>query len=125
MSRDVVMRRTLVVGAIFNLFAAAMVLLPQSLGRLADLPQSAPRFYSWLLALFIILFGGVYAWLSRRPTIDRPLVAVAVIGKTGVFLVALTCLFLGEISTNTFAPAIGDLLFAGIFLWWLSGTARA
>lgn len=39
------------------------------------------------------------------------LVAVAVIGKTGTFLVALTCLFLGEISATAFAPAIGDLLF--------------
>lgn len=124
MNHDLVIRRTLVVGAIFNLAAAAMVLSPSSLGRFADLPLTAPRFYSWLLALFIVLFGCVYAWLSRRPEIDRPLVVLAVFGKCGVFLVALACLLLGDISAKAFAPAVGDLVFGLIFLWWLRRTAR-
>ena len=124
-NRDVFMRRTLVVGAAFNFLAAAMVLFPQSLGRVADIPQGAPRFHSWLLALFIFLFGCVYAWLSRRAVIDRPFVVLAVVGKTGVFLVAFACWWFGEISARAFTTAVGDLLFAGIFLWWLRGTARA
>lgn len=121
LSRDALMRRTLVAGALFNFVAAAMVLLPGSLGRLADLPPSAPRLYSWLLALFIVLFGGVYAWLSRRRVIDRPLVAMAIVGKFGVFFVALVCLLLGDISSKAFAPAVGDLGFGLVFLWWLNG----
>lgn len=119
MNPDAVMRSALMFAAIFNFSAAAMVVFPASLGRLADLPLSAPRFYSWLLAFFITLFGGVYAWLSRRPVIDRPLVVMAIVGKTGVFLVALACLALGDISVRSFAPAFGDLLFGLVFLWWI------
>ena len=124
MNRDAVMRPVLVVGALFNFFAAAIVLFPDSIGGFADLPLSGSRFYSWMLALFIGLFGGVYVWLSRRPVIDRPIVVLAAVGKTGVFAVALACLLLGELSPQAFAPAVGDLLFAFVFLWWLAGVAR-
>jgi hypothetical protein len=125
MDRDLIMRRVLVVAAMFNFAAAAMILFPQSIGRFADVPLSAPHFHSWLLALFIALFGGVYAWLSRRAVIDRPLIGMAVLGKTGVFLVALVCLATGDITARTFATAIGDLAFAAVFLWWLRGPCRA
>lgn len=121
MSRDVFMRRTLVAGAVFNCAAAAMVLFPSSLGSFADFPTSAPRLHTWILALFVALFGGAYAWLSRRPVIDRPLVVMAVLGKCGVFLVSLACLLLGDISVKTFAPGVVDLAFAVVFLWWLNG----
>jgi len=121
MPRDLIMRRALAIGAVFNFAAAAMILFPHSIGRFADVPLSAPRFYSWLLALFIALFGCVYAWLARRPVIDRPLVGLAIIGKTGVFLVALACLVTGDITARTFATAVGDLAFAAAFLWWYRG----
>lgn len=121
MKRDHVMRRVLVVAAIFNLVAASVVLFPDSIGRFADLPRAESRFYSWMVSLFILLFGGVYAWLSRRPVIDRPLVVLAAVGKMGVFLVAFTCLLLGELSATAFAPAVGDMLFGLCFLWWLGG----
>ena len=125
MNRDVVMRRVLVVGALFNFFVVVIVLFPDTLGRFADLPVPVSRFYTWLLALFIGLFGAAYAWLSRRPTIDRPLVALATVGKIGVFVVALLCWQLGDISAKAFGPAIVDLLFALIFLWWLRANPRA
>lgn len=122
MNRDLTIRRVLVAAAIFNFAAAAMILFPQSIGRFADVPLAAPRFYSWLLALFIALFGATYVWLSRRPEIDRPLVGLAILGKTGVFLVALVCLMTGDITSRTFATAVGDLAFAGAFLWWFRGS---
>lgn len=49
---------------------------------------------------------------------------LAVLGKTGVFLIALACLSLGDLSPRGFVPAIGDLLFALVFLWWLAGGTR-
>lgn len=115
------MRRALAVGAVFNFLAVAVVLFPESIGKFANLPPAGSRFYPWLLSLFIGLFGALYAWLSRRIVIDRLLVTVAVIGKFGVFLVAIACLVLGDLSATAFAPAIGDLLFGFVFLWWLRG----
>lgn len=120
---DTSMRWVLKVGAAFNFFAAALILFPGSLGKLADLPSDAPLLYSWMLAAFVAVFGGVYLWLSGRDPIDRPLVAVAMIGKFAVFLVSLACLFLSAITIKTMAPAVIDLLFGFLFLAWLRGAA--
>lgn len=123
MNRDQVMRPALVVGAIFNLVAAAIFLFPDSLGRMADLPRSGAVYHSWLIAVFIVIFAGLYLWLSRRPVIDRQMIVLAVVGKMGVFLVSVACLLLGELSLKAFAPAAGDFLFVLLFVWWLSGGA--
>jgi undecaprenyl pyrophosphate phosphatase UppP len=83
-------RYTLWVSAPFNLLAAYMVLLPLSaLGRLVGMPPSPPLVYSALLATMIALFGLAYAWLATQPEIDRPLVGLAAIAKTMVFVIAL------------------------------------
>lgn len=119
MSRDQIMRPALVVGAIFNLAAAAIFLFPDTLGRTADLPRSGAVYQSWLIAVFIVIFAGLYLWLARRPVIDRQMIVLAVIGKLGVFLVSATCLLRGELSLKAFAPAAGDFLFVLLFVWWL------
>jgi len=124
MNRDQVMRPTLVVGALFNLVAAVIFLFPDSIGSIADFPRSGSLFHSWLIAVFIVVFAGLYLWLSRRPVIDRPMIVLAVVGKMGVFVVSVACLLLGVLSPRAFAPAAGDLLFVLIFLWWLGGVAR-
>lgn len=118
MNHDRVMRITLATGAVFNAFAAAMILMPDSLGRFAALPTDAPRVYVWMLAMFILLFGAVYAWLAQRPEIDRPFVLLGITGKTGVFLIAMICLVLGDLSGRAMIPAFGDLIFAALFAWW-------
>ncbi len=124
MNRTSIMRIALWVGACFNLGAALMLIFPSSLGQIAGLPLPGSRFYAWLLAILIALFGGVYAWLACRPQIDRPLVAVAIIGKFGVFAVSLACWLLGEIPFRGFVVAIGDLIFGLIYWWWLRGEER-
>jgi len=48
---------------------------------------TAPPIYCALLALFVVLFAGAYAWLALQPNINRPLVAFAAIGKAGAFAV--------------------------------------
>jgi hypothetical protein len=123
MNRDQVMRPALLAGAIFNLVAAAIFLFPGSLGRVADLPAPSAVYQSWLIAVFIVIFAGLYLWLSQRPVIDRQMIVLAVFGKMGVFCVSVVCLLLGELSLMAFAPAAGDFLFALLFIWWLSGTA--
>ncbi|MFT3805453.1 hypothetical protein [Arenimonas sp.] len=112
-------RWTLGIGALFNLAAALMLLFPQSFGAFAGVPVSESVFHTWLLALFVALFGATYAWMAHQPEIPRPLLGLAAIGKTGVFFVALACWIRNDIPLTTFSLAIADLAFAAAFFWWL------
>src|SRR5437762_533027 len=75
------MRSALWASVVYNLGGTLLFVFPSSFGRLAGLPVPVPRVYTALLALFVALFGGAYAWLARQPRIDRPLVAMAALGK--------------------------------------------
>jgi hypothetical protein len=116
------MRGILWVGVVFNALVGAMMLFPGSLGALAALPPVGSVFYRWMLAFFVLLFAATYAWLARRPVIDRPLVALAAIGKTGVFAIAIACLLRGDIAARTVLLSSGDLVFAVCFWLWLRAT---
>ncbi len=116
------MRAVLWIGAAFNFGAAAMVAFPETLGVFSGLPGTGPLFYRWMLVLFVALFGGAYAWLALQQQITRPLVAMAALGKTGVFIVALVCWILGDIPLQSLPPAVCDLAFALVFAWWLRAT---
>jgi hypothetical protein len=123
MYRDTFMRRALWTTAVFNVGGALLFAFPETLGRLAGLPSPVPGVYSTLLASFVLLFGGMYAWLARQPRIDRPMVVLAAIGKTSVFVIAGAFWLTGELPGLTVVAAAGDLTFAGIFVWWLLGDA--
>jgi hypothetical protein len=118
--KDNFMRGALWVSVVYNLGGTLLFAFPSSpLGQLAGLPTPVPPIYSALLAFFVVLFGGAYAWLARQPTIDRPLVALAAIGKAGVFAVIFTFWLFGEAPGRGVLAAIGDLALAGIFAGWL------
>jgi len=117
------MRSTLWASVVYNLGGTLLFVFPSSLGRLAGLPAPVPRVYTALLAVFVALFGGAYAWLARQPRIDRPLVAMAALGKAGVFAVILVCWLLGEAPGRGVLSVSGDLAFAAVFAWWLLGAA--
>src|SRR5213596_3171269 len=76
------MRSALWASAVYNLGGTLLFVFPSSLGRLAGLPAPVARVYTALLAVFVALFGGAYAWLARQPRIDRPLVAMAASGRS-------------------------------------------
>jgi hypothetical protein len=119
---DAVMRAVLWIGAAFNFGAAAMLAFPDTVGSFSGLPDTGPLLYRWLLVLFVALFGGAYAWLALQPEISRPLVALAALGKTGVFIVSVVCWLLGDIPLQSLPPAVCDLAFALVFAWWLMAT---
>jgi hypothetical protein len=121
---DRLMRRALWTSVPYNLGGALVFAFPESLGRLAGLPGPVPLVYAATLAFLVALFAGAYAWLARQPVIDRPLVAVLAIGKAGFFAVVLVCWLLGEAPAAGVAAATGDLVFAGVFAWWLLGIER-
>jgi hypothetical protein len=123
MNKDKIIRYALWISVAFNLFGALLFAFPASpLGQFAGLPVPVPVIYSMLLAFFVVLFAGAYAWLARQPTIDRPLVAFSAIGKAGSFVLMLILCLLGEIPGRSVLLASGDLIFACIFAWWLLRT---
>ena len=117
------MRRALWASVCFNLGGALLFFFPASLGRLAGLPVPVPAAYAALLALFIVLFGGAYAWLALQPHFDRPLVAFSAIGEAGAFAVVVACWVAGAVEGRAVLAITGDLVFAAIFAWWLVGSA--
>ncbi len=120
MEQETIFRRVLWASAAFNLGGALLFAFPSSApGQLAGLPTPVPAIYSTLLALFVILFGGAYAWLAVQPTIDRPMVAFSAIGKTAAFLTVFGFWLMGEAPARSIVGILGDLIFAGLFFWWL------
>jgi hypothetical protein len=105
---------------VFNGSAVVFIAAPDTaLGRLSGLPQQGPLAYRVLLALFVALFGGAYAWLAREPIISRPLVAFSAIGKVTFVLAALALAMMGETGGRTALVVLPDLAFAALFTWWL------
>jgi len=116
---DDLLRRALWLTAVANTVVAFVFAFPASLGRPVDLPADVPILYSLFAGLFVLLFGGAYAWLALQPRIHRPLVAFAAFGKTGAVLVVLVSWLVGAASTRLLALISGDLVLAGVFVAWL------
>jgi hypothetical protein len=118
-NRDAFIRKVLWATTFYNLAGGLAFAFPSSVGRLVDLPLPVAPLYNVLLALFVFLFGAAYAWLALQPTIDRPLVGFAALGKASVFVAAVVLWLLGD-GPGWFVPgAAGDLIFAALFTWWL------
>ena len=81
-----------------------------------------PLVYRAFVAMFVLLFGGLYAWLAVQPIVHRPMVAFAAIGKSSAFLLVLTLWWLGEGAWQGVVAAAGDLLLAGLYVMWLRRT---
>jgi hypothetical protein len=125
-NRDAFLRKVLWATVVYNIGGAAAFAFPSSVGQLAGLPVPVAPIYSVLLAIFVLLFGGAYAWLALQPTIDRPLVAFATVGKASVFAAAIALWATGQGPVWFIPGATGDLIFAAIFVWWLwAGSASA
>jgi hypothetical protein len=117
---DKFIRGVLWASAVFNLAGAMLFAFPESaISQFAGLPVPVPTFYAALLAEFIILFGGSYAWLALQPSINRPLLAFGAIGKTGAFLLVAVLWLVGEAPARGVLAITGDLIFACLFFGWL------
>ncbi len=125
MTPDKIIRTALWISVPFNFLAAYSIAFPASFtGQLMGLPFEAPAVYSVLLAWIVALFGAVYAWLAMQKKIDRPLVGMAAIAKTGVFVLAALLWLSGQGQGRTVLFTTGDMALAAVFFWWMVKTAR-
>lgn len=117
---EVIVRLSLWLSFQFNLGAAYVFAMPSSwLGRLFGLPADVDLLYACMLALLVALFGFAYAWLALQANLNRPLLCLGAIGKTGVFLLALVLWYAGAVTPALLAAATGDLAFAVLWFYWL------
>jgi hypothetical protein len=122
MDREQVLRRALWATAVFNLGGAVMLGFPASPpAQLAGMPADVPLLYRALTAMFVLLFGGAYAWLAAQPAIDRPFVRFGAIGKSCAFATVLLLWLAGVAAGRSVAVFSGDLAFAALFFWCLAG----
>ena len=115
-------RKILWASALFNIGGALAFAFPATLGQLMGLPMPVPAIYSALLVMFILLFGGTYAWIAVQPQINRPMVVLGAIGKICAFGVVFGFWLIGEAPVRGVLAASGDLFFASLFFRWLRAT---
>ncbi len=126
MDRERILRRALGTSAVFNAVGAMLFAFPAGVfGDLAGLPGAVPAVYRGLTALFVLLFGGAYAWLAVQPAINRPFVAFGAIGKASAFFLVLVLWIAGELPARGVMMISGDLAFAALFAWCLAGAPVA
>jgi len=67
----------------------------------------------------VLLFGLGYAIVARDPRKNHGIILLAAIGKSYVFVVWTVGWSRSEVTTLGLLGGIGDLLFAGVFAWFL------
>lgn len=94
------------------------VFAPLAIGRPSPLlPVPLSPFLAGQVGFVIALFGGVYFWLARQPTVHRPLLVVGGLGKLGFFTLAVAYAGAGVIPAQVALSAVPDLLLGATFLW--------
>jgi hypothetical protein len=69
---DQTLRRALWASVFYNFGGFLLFAFPTRSGPLVGMPAPGPRVYTTLLAMFVALFGGSYAWVASQPRIDAP-----------------------------------------------------
>ena len=117
---ETAVRLTLKASVVLNFVAAYLLAFPSSLlGNLLGLPQDVPLLYSSLLSFVVLVFGLIYAWLSRQPSVYQPLLFVGAFGKVCFFLIGVGLLVLESASKGFVGLLAGDFILGSTWFWAL------
>ncbi len=110
-------------GALFNLLAGLpFLLLPQQMSVLLGATGSPLAYlFMQLTGGCVLLFGVIYALISRDIRRFRPLILVGVAGKLTVVVLVWYYGFAGVLGLFLPLLVLADLLYGLLFLraWWL------
>jgi hypothetical protein len=108
------------VAALFNL-AVGLPLLIAPAAFYAALGQPPPPdiLSSQTAGLLIAVFGVGYGLVARDPVANRGILWLGVIGKTPLPLIVWLNVQAGRAPMSGFVLALGDLVFAALFLTYL------
>jgi hypothetical protein len=110
-------RTMFTIAAFFNWVVAASLAAPGDFTwKLLGMAMPEQKLFVHLAAWLIAAFGLAYWWVARDPSDNRPLIQLSVIGKLGVFALAVAHLVFGSLPLMVFGLSIGDLVFAVLFI---------
>jgi amino acid transporter len=114
-------------GALFNLCAGLPLLLAPALAsQLMTIPVTAGNYlFMQIAGMAIIGFGWIYWLIAREPQRYRPLILLGLLLKIGVVLLVYSYCFMGVIGWQLPALAFGDVIYAGLFAYYLQTTKAA
>ena len=108
------LRRALIADTIFSgVGALAMVLGPNALASLLNLPEALLR----ETGLFLIAYTALVGWLGSRSSIPKPLVMIVVAGNAAWTLASIALLFSGAVSPNLLGivMVVAQAIATGVF----------
>ena len=108
------------VAAAFNWLVAVALAIPGSPAwRLVGVPPPEQTLFLHLFVALVAIFGVAYFWIGLDISGKRALVVIAVIGKLSVVAVVIGHYVAGSVPVSLALPAVGDLLFAALFVRFL------
>lgn len=126
--RDRSYSRMFLLAALWNVLAAVAGLifyqfqLQLFFGSEAHTECFYQAFFCRVAITAVLIFGIGYYMVSRKTTSNRGFVWLGALGKLSLFC-AFTCLFItGKVTAIAFAVALGDLVWAILFLMFLIRT---
>ncbi len=88
----------------------------------ADAEHFYERYQHWAISAVVLLFGVGYAVVALEPSANLGLILLGILGKL-LFGAMISVLFFMRRATKlALSIAAGDLVFAGLFLYYLSGS---
>ena len=119
MSRLTYYRRMFYAAAVFNWLAAAATLAKIAFPSMIPLDSPFDAFGGQVFALMVAIFGYAYFLVGRDPARNEGIVWMGIIGKLLIFALFLAHAIAGTFPFVLLLPAIGDVIFAFLFLEFL------
>ena len=119
---DKLTRRVLLASFFYNMVGVLVFFPWLTLGRrLIGFPE-AHFFYLSLVTIWIGSFGVLYLWLAITARDERGFLIIASIGKFAFWTLTVVFWLIGDFPIITPIVALGDLIGAITFTWWLLRT---
>lgn len=126
MTKPLWLKRTLLATALMNVGGFLIFAPPfPALRALVGLPEAEHALYAWLVALWILFFGGAYARLAFSQTQERLFLQVATAGKASFVAVLIVLTLHGDLPPLVPLAGAADLICAILFGIWLYQTRNA
>jgi len=125
MTRRTYYRRMFYAAAIYNWLAAAATIAKTVSPSQIPIDSPFDQFGGQVFALMVAVFGYGYFLVGRDPARNEAIVQIGIIGKLLIFLLFLAYAIAGTFPFILMIPAVGDVIFAFLFLeFLLVGRAR-
>src|SRR5271166_379702 len=126
MTRRTYYRRMFYAAAIYNCLATAATIAKTVSPSHIPIGSPFDQFGGQVFASIVAVFGYGYFIVARDPARNEGLIQIGIVGKLLIFLLFLAYAIAGTFLFILMIPAVGDVIFAFLFLeFLLVGRARS